>query len=430
MTWNTSTTGMRTAEPNDVTTERVGGGTPPAISIQSTRVQSGTYGFKFPHDGSILGNLVIQTYYDTALFSNDPRTALWVLSGALGVSAAPSANIEIANIEIGANIYKMLWIDTNKKLRVSDYLGNLLNDASKMTAIPTTGMQEFHVVIDPLTLSTVYIKIYEDGVEKDAFDTGLTPTQFFSSNTSATVGWRWGGNGINLGFIYYGDDLSVRFSTAAGDAPHLVAYPRFRGVGGSTTPPTSSGTYAQWTPTPAGSPWLRVDDFPNNGDTDYIAENVFDATRKRHTFKTSSANPTPDPCTVDWMQWQTVGRRDESSGVKLGHYALVRLAGTDSEKAAIQAATYVGDIVLYPLAPGGGAWVRANFDANTTEFGAVSHPSASATTPSNSRITQQCGPVVIYHTATIAAGTTPATAAVRSFAIPPLSRRFAHLLGR
>ena len=211
------------------------------VQNTSGRQQTGSYGYR--HDYTQLGSNFVTTGQRIPT-----ATDIVVLSFAAGVDAAPNAAGPIFGFRDagGALTYNHITLGTDRKLRFYDKNGTQVGPAST-TLIPTTGMQEVHIVFDGKTLSTVYIKVYFGGTEELAFDTGITPANFWCLNQGFFFLGAFGNN-TNKNFTLYTDDFIVRVSSTASDAPHLTAYPRLRGEGGNSTQPTSMGAYDTWSP--------------------------------------------------------------------------------------------------------------------------------------------------------------------------------------
>src|SRR3990167_8820817 len=221
------------AESNDeVCEENLGS----IVTVQNTagRRQTGNYGY-------------VHTYYITGSQAIGPPTQgvitdtnIFVFSFAAGVDVAPNTETKLLVRKVSSTVYGHVKIGTDRLLRFYDKNDRQVGPAS-MTAIPTTGMQEVVIVFDGKTLSTVYIKVYFGDTEELAFDTGVTPANFWNdSNGQFFLGDS--NNVGNKGFVLYSDDFIMRSSATANDAPHITAYPRLRGVGQMMTPPDSNAT--------------------------------------------------------------------------------------------------------------------------------------------------------------------------------------------
>ena len=387
------------AESNDTTCEKHLG-TNVAVQNTAGRQQTGSYGYSSNYN--LTGSQVIGPGVQGVITA----TNIFVLSFAAGVDAAPSATAPIFVRKVSSSYYNHIILGTDRSLRFYDKNGNQVGSAS-ITVIPTTGMQEVVVVFDGTTLSTVYIKVYFGDTEELAFDTGKTPDNFWdTSNGEFYFGDP--NNGSDKNFVLYSDDVVIRSSSTAGDAPHLIAYPRLRGAGGITTPPTSVGTYDAWD-APVGAPtkYEAVDDpGVHDGDTTYV--NTFTKGASQ-TFKYAAANPTPNPCTIEFVQLRDVGKKTVD---KMGAHFKLRLGGTDvpagspsGSNDATPSTSYSGGVLVPVSRPGGGSWTRADAEPDTLEFGWQGSNNASFNT--GAQITKQPGPTWVYYTDTLPLGTTP-----------------------
>src|SRR3990167_1328385 len=326
------------------------------------------------------------------------------VQGFLGLSAAPSSEITLIVDAVGN---KLVGIGTDRKLYFYDKGGTQRGSAST-TLIPTAGLQEITIFWDGLTLSTVWISVFFGASEELAFDTGVSYVNFFGNIVNQL---DWGeilAAGTNRRAQLFADDLYGNRTTTAGDAPHLVAYPRHRGNGLIATPPDSEGTYTAWggnTATP--NTWQDIDETPNNGDTDSRDT----ATKSiNHTFKSSAANPIPTGGTPVKVQMRCVSRLLGDN--KVGAHFMLRLGGNETftglNSACGGGTSYGGKVAYVIVRPGGGSWARTDFDPNTLEFGWRSDNLATFET--GPRITQQLGPEVVYYTASLGLSTTPVAA--------------------
>lgn len=394
---------LNAGESQDAKTEGIQGN----ITIQSSYVQTGTRGFDFNYTATGASYLPANVFFGTQIL---------VVSGALGVDTPPTSEMGVftdLDFGEGGGHKRYIRIGTDRKIKIYDKNGIQRGPSSTtlipiMPPYPSNTLQEFHVVFDGLTLPTVFVKVYFGGTEELAFDTGLSPSNFFAtgSNTQPNFG---DGPASSLGAHMYADDLVARSSSLASDAPHLIAYPRLKGNGGMQTPPTSNGTYSAWTVYPAATnAWNDVDETGgNDGDTTNINALVgAGGTNIAHTFKSSAANPLPDPCTVAFVNIH-ITAKSGSVEKNAGAHFRVRLNGTDSDDAThiAMAASYTGYIWKNVPRPGGGSWAQADANSNTLEFGAIT--AALSALAANPYITLYPGPLWIYYTDTLASGTTP-----------------------
>ena len=369
------------------------------VVVTTSRKQTGTYGYS--HDYTLTGSQAIGSTTQGQISGGRHL----VVSFAAGVSAAPSAAANLFVRKVSDTYYNHVTIGTDRKLRFYDKGGNQVGSAST-TLIPTTGVQEVHIVFDGMTLSTVYIKVYFGGTEELAFDTGLSWANFFDEG----VGEFYLGDPNNTsdkGFVLYSDDVVIMESFVAGDAVHLTNYPRLRGIGRQI--PTAVGTHNQWdAPVGDATKYGAVDDSgTHDGDTTYVPE--FDKGTKQ-TFTSTTANPIPSGATLDFVQLRNIGKLTTN---KLGARFLLK-KGNDERNFDTNSATpnssYSGGLVVPALRPGGGTWVRADAEPGTIQFGWQSENDPSFDT--GAQVTKQLGPHWIYPEANLAAGTTPVSASL------------------
>lgn len=389
MAWNNTFGWFHSGESQDATCEQL----PANMVLQTTRTQTGSRGFQHT-----LSTNNAQARLDGLYGVNDGSTLI-ACSGAIGLSAAPSS--EMMLIHHSTNNHKVVSIGTDRKLYFYANNGAQVGTASTNT-IPTTGLQEVTIFFDGITLSTVWISVFFGTTQDISFDTGYSWADFFHGSIGQLY---WGENlsgGVNRGADLFTDDLYIAKSSTAGDAPHLTAYPRPRGNGLANIATSSEGTYHAWVGNTASpNTWQDIDETPHNSDTDYRDTSTKNI---RHTFKSSTANILPDPCTIIKVQMRSVGRL--LGGGKYGaHFYLIRggsglVGGLNA--ATSQSETYGGGLDRTSFIDG---WVRADFNANATEFGweSENHP----VLETGPRITQQLGPEIVYYTASLGLSTKP-----------------------
>lgn len=393
--------GFHDAESQDDDAEQVGN----LILVQNTsgRQQTGDYGFSFVY--SVLSSGDVRMHPGVgAVLSVDRIIAV---SAAWGLSTAPSKNIGIFGRNATSSV-EFVQINPNRQLEFFDQNGTLL--ATSTTTIPTTGMQEVHIFYDVLTTGHVFVKVYFGATEELAFDTGQSQSEFFDEGVGT---WFFGGqfSGGNAGAVLYGDDLVIRLSTTAGDAPHSTDYPRMRGIGGiSDQPPDADGTGIRDNWDTAGSTGCtdKFDCVDETGGHDagvtFLEE--FDK-GEIQTFISGVANPIPTGPDRDvvFTQLRNVGKRTED---KLGAHFYIRTGGsveTHSGNSATPAESYTGGLWTEMPKPGGGSWAHSDADPDTVEFGWESEDNVLFET--GAQVTLQGGPVWIYSEGDLASGTTP-----------------------
>lgn len=359
-----------------------------ACSIDSTaaRIHTGTRCIKFPLATNEQRAIILcgqsnstTTFTSMVQGSTSSKDGIFVFSGVFGVSAQPGTG-QIAILSDGVQGTTKRYIrigdtgGTDTKLRLYDLSGNQIGPAST-TAISMSGMTEVAVVYDSIyhmrgtgTSATVFIKVYIDGVEEIAFDSGLTFAQIFTMAGLPYFG-EYTAAATNRGADLYGDNMTIRSSITLGDSPHLAAFPRFKGYGGAAWTPTKEGNSIQWTGVGAATPNTdqNVDDFPHDGDTTGLDCATINF---KHLFRwgdgtTSFADVLPDPCTVENVEGRFVHRL--TGGGKTGNDYLLRLAGSEViyYVALTPGTSFVGNLCEPTFGtdrPGGGTWTREDFD--------------------------------------------------------------------
>jgi len=373
------------------------------LSIQSTRVATGARGFA--HDYTTSGSPRIGPSPGFPAAGE-----LIAVSMFAGVDVAPTLEGSLWCLweDSPAAVYRHIRVGTDRKVRIYDKNG-VQRGPTSTTTIPTNaigGMREIVVFFDGLTLSTVWVSVFFDGVEELAFDTTLSWGNFFA--TGAFIGNGYGDQTVpagGYGFTLYTDDLATKRSVTAGDAPHLTAYPRLRGNGQMQTPPTSVGL-DEWESTDCvGAKYQCVDDLGgHDGDTTRVITVV---KGKKQTFKYAAANPTPNPCTIDLVQLLCVGKLGAD---KLGAACMVALGASETfgtGNSATPTSTYSrGGYTA--TRPGGGAWTRADAEPGVLAFGWRSENDPAIGT--SATMTLQGGPTWVYYTASLPLATTPVAA--------------------
>ena len=396
MAWDDSKGIFHSGESRDVVTEKL----PANMILQTTRTQTGSRGFQ--HTLST-NNAQASLPGVTGINEFGKSWSLVGCSGAIGLSAAPSSEMMLL-FNIGYSpVKKVVTIGTDRKLYFYAQDGTQVGTATTNT-IPTTGLQEVTILFDAATTGIVWITVFFGTTQDVSFSTGYTYASFFGVFVG---GLSWGedlSGGVNRGADLFTDDLYIRRSETAGDAPHLSAYPRPRGNGLANIVPDSEGTYHAWTSdqNPSPNSDLSIDETPHDSDT----TNIYTATKgAKHTFKSSTANILPDPCTILKVQLRDVGKLMDAA--KLGAGFMMRRGGVDIIGGEIVAATsqtttYGGGVDATSFITG---WVRADFNANATEFGWQSENNAGFDT--GARITQQLGPEIVFYTASLGLATAP-----------------------
>lgn len=342
-------------------------------------------------------------------------------SFAAAVSATPSSAAGVlyhypASGAVASGGKRYIRVETDLKLGIYDKLDRLLGKS--ITTVPSGASgtpQEFTVVFDGLTLSTVWVTIYAGDAVDIAFDTGRVWADVFDTTNQGAIWWgEYLDAGVNHGCTVFIDDGFTTRSTTAGDAPHLAAVPRFR-----VTEPVDSttvGNYNAWdsmtnnTVDNANSLATYIDNgelATHDGDTSHLQSTT---AGESFTMKSTATNPVPSGATIFQVEQRHVGRM--TGGGKLPPKHRHRLSATDVDSSTVAWGTpvtsYVGVAEGSIIRPGGGSWVDTDFASSTLEWGALSN----ATTPGY-RVTHMAGPSVIYYTDTLPLGTTPQSLGAR-----------------
>ncbi len=322
----------------------------------------------------------------------DASGAVYVLRGYFGVSASPTSGLGVLGAGArGSQSY--LRVLPDRTLQVFDKTGVARTPAT-VTAIPTGGaLQEVTVVIDCITLSTVWIAIAMGTAWEVAYDTGLGRSAMFDEAAVLCLG-EYLATGVSRSADLYFDDVSWRFTSSAADAPHLVAYPRTK-VNGCNLP-TSVGSYNAWTiggTSPPANKWEACDDVPNNGETDFIQTAVAD---DKQTFHYGGSNPIPVGGTI--IRGQMCWDQRVVGASKQGAYGVLRLAGADATVSSLvnpPAGAWYAVGQNRVDRPGGGAWARADVAPGTLEIGVGGYGILGTPTV---QATLLCAPEWLYYT--------------------------------
>ncbi len=355
-------------------------------------------------------------------------TQIIAIGAHISLSASPTAEIGLTTDAAQASTQRLFRIGTDRKIRAYDYLGNAITGAVSTTAVSTVAGSPTEIVyfVDPITRSTVWVRLYVNGSEEFAVDTGLSWANY--QGGAGNIAWYtfgdWTPAGSNFGATMDAQYVVMRISTSASDSPHLVQYPRLKAVGGMDLPPTSEGDAAQWANGTTASPntFQDVDETGgNDGDTSYIRDARTGTTpalaRFKHLFHFSAANPFAGTETIDWVQLRHDGALNSAGK----HYAnpMMKLAGTEAEAAYLVAVTtnYGPNGAVFDTTPAGGAWATTDFNltggVSDLQFGGWSKTSDVVDT--GPKWTLVLGPEGIYHTASLPLGTAPPASTRRRF---------------
>jgi len=334
-----------------------------------------------------------------------------VVSAHIAVDAGISSDIGLLTDAAQASTKKWLRIAaSDRKIKICDYLGNIKASSTSQVSTNTAALTEVVAIFDAKTLSTVWVALVIDGTEEIALDTGLTPAQF--ANATADGFGDWSAAGSNMGAKLYSRYAISRYTTTAGDAPHVAAYPRLKGAGGFAL--TSVGDVDQWSHDSASS----VDDIDtSDGDTGriYHIENDPVAAELKNLYHWSAANPFSGTETILFAQAKHVGK--QSSAGKNYATALLKHGGTEQRTTPAQSpsTTYYGNYAHPATAPGGGAWATSHWDltggVSDMQVGGQSNKSSGVDTAAV--WTYGRGVEAVYYTASLGLTTTPVAAATR-----------------
>lgn len=334
------------------------------------------------------------------------------LSCAVGLDVAPSS--EMALVYAAAFTpspppahHRHVRIGTDRKLRFYDK-NNIQRGPASTGVIPTAGLQELCIAFDGLTLSTLWINVAFGTTWEAGFDTGITWADFFTD--SRTLFWGdYLSAAEDRGCTLFIDDGVGQTTADSAEVPHIRQYERWR-VNGAMRP-DGNGTYTEWlNQAGAAATFAEVDasELPNNdGDTTYWTP----PGASRQLVKSSAANPLPVGATVGWAIQRDVGRQFTT---KASYLNLLRLGGADLTSPFVFAlgTGYLGNYTFDLARPGGGAWIRADFDPNVLEFGVQSTEAAG-------RCTLHFGPEAAYYTTLLPLAPTPSGAVTPEPNAPP-----------
>lgn len=323
------------------------------MALQSSDVNTGDRGVQWNHSASGAH------YY--SLSGDTLAGRIHVFSGLIRLSAAPTS--DIALITDGSD--RLIRINTDRRIEIYDRNGNLLHTGSHQ--ISTTALERVTVFFDHATLSTVWVVCVIEDVEDFAFDSGLTPSEFWTGDFRA--GDTLGSRGADL----FGDDFARFHTDIAGDAPHLVRFPKFVGVGGYMRPPVGDGSHTAW----SNNGYLEVDESPPDDDTTEVGT-LAKADKETYTFGTS--NYVPSGYEIIEVSWRA--RTQLTDAAKLGTDGLFRDAAGNESVITVTAGTtsYTTKWVnANANRPAGGDWVDTDFAVagsparSDLQFGFQSH---------------------------------------------------------
>ena len=374
------------------------------VPRQTTRTQTGAGGGDV--DLTTNGNKGVVRLIQVGNTQNTVITGYW------SVDAAPSSEAAViygstAGSAAGGKSY--VTIGTDRKVRFYDKNANLVGSAST-TLVPTAGLQQFTIEYNCLTLSTVWITLWLAETEELSFDTGLSLANFFTNGDWLFFGEHLGA--FNRGCHIYFDDLVPLITGTEADSGYATAIP-IPHIYGNGNPDTGTAGTGDW---PAGewnegtgSTFAEVDNSElgtHDSDTSYLQSTV---TGEEFYLSTTSANPLPDPCTVLGAVQRIVHRA--TGGDKTVGTAVFKLGGTKGADTYIVAppTTYVGNMcgaIREPTSADSQAWVRADADASTLQWGGETTSGGTA----GERVTLMLGPNWVIYDDTLPLSTAPTTA--------------------
>lgn len=378
------------------------------VSSSTTRVQTGARG----NEHNLVGVSKKAVLQGGRALASTP--AILVCSAAGGLSAAPAQamGLLVGHTNEGSAIgtsglKKLVQIGTDRLLRfysaqaVSTQVG-----WPSVTAIPTTGLQELMVVYDGLSHTTMWIHCAIGTAWELSFDTGLSWSAFWGGGTINVFWGDYTDGSTDHNVTLFTDDLIIANSTTAGDAPHLIAYPRLR-INGARNPTTNgfhSGGAGNWTnQAAAAATFAEVDnsELPtHDSDTTYWTTTGNSTTQG---VLSTDANPVASGATVRHVMQRIVAQTTDAS--KGGLRCIMRLGGVDvvTNFFWVPSTSYGGNYALNLARPGGGAWAVGDFAASTLEWGSASAASGLLAL----RVTLELGPDIAYSTASHALAPTP-----------------------
>lgn len=374
-----------------------------AVTRQTTRVQTGAAGYDF--DLSVNANRAVLAAARNLTLPGFVE----VFQGYFGLDTAPTIATTLLCVSSAAtgttaDFAKFVEIGTDRKLRCYDKTGAQVGPTST-TLIPTTGLQEVTIVVNKLTLSTVYISVFFGGTEELAFDTGLTTANMFGQQY---LFWGEPLGAANRGCHLYADDMTSRLTSTAADATHITAYPKFNIYGGVNL--TSAGSYAAWDSMSGNTvdfanslaAYIDTGELPtHDGDTSHLQTEV---EGEKFSFLSTVANPLPDPCTVEWAAFPVVLRL--TGAAKETPTILIKIGASEDSTIVVSdsgaSTTFAGGQGVSGTEPDTTAWERADADASTLEVGCVA-----ASADAGARVTLMVGPWWVVYEAVLPLSSVP-----------------------
>lgn len=289
-----------------------------------------------------------------------------VCQGAYGVTNDPTTKRRLfgdGTVDSGPGVY----INTDRTIHLQGSGANEISGTHSTTKIPTTGLMDVVALWWKDTHDVWWFWLWMDG----AFENGPRRLGFFHWKTpntrepgSMVVGST---DFLGGGFDLFVDDWCWSTTTDNDDAPWLTKYPFIRGV---FLPPQADGGDIAWNK--GAGAWADVDELGGH-DAD-VSFNQTTTDNAIHTHQWTLANPVPSGATIDGVQIGGVGRetgdgKDSAFFWVSGMGSTVKGTGCQSGSTTYRGARWIG----VPR-PGGGAWVRDDFDPGDWDFGFKAPP--------------------------------------------------------
>jgi len=373
-----------------------------SIDPSTDRAQTGTYSLK--HNLNIPGADCAVPISRYPNWGDIPHIVS--VSFALGFSAMPTSRLGVLSDGTSTGA-KWLTLEPSGEFTIRTFLN--LAVATSPFGPNLTGLDEFTVVFDCLSQSTVWVSIARNGVWEWEFDTGLSVAVMFGTGFGPGRRDIYIAESLPTGVMrncaMYTDDWCGRYTTSVADAPYNLAHPRPR----VSVPVVfdANGFHNTWTiggTTPPANKWQAIDDAPHNEDVDVIQSTV---AGDRQTFTYAAANPVPAGATILRTSVAAVQRIVGAS--KVGGQVLARLGGTSvalgnpANPVTAHPNGWHGIVHWAAARPGGGSWLRADFDPGVLEVG-VEALSFGTPLP---QITAMRSARAVYYTQNLPLSTTP-----------------------
>ena len=370
-----------------------------SVTCDSTAagIETGARCVKFP----------LATDASQALLRVGSGEALTVYSGTLKLSASPSTATGLlsASTQGGARYVR---INTDGTLALFNDSGTQLTPWTN-AAISTSTTTRFQIMISKRgTSSTSHRQVTFWVGGKWQFTCLMDATAVLNPPASPCWGEYLPSSGtMNRGADLYADNLVARgiaapsgTGTDAVDPCH-TKYPKIVMQGGASLPPAADGSQVAWVTSDGGATdYTRVDEFPNDGDTTYIAPNGVNDLKENYQY--TASNPFTSSHTIHHVYQRYVARL--VTGGKNSFYPYYRDASGNEYLASETAYTtsYSGGAAPM-LKPSSGVndWVYTDFGLSggesTLEFGMKTLPAGFTI---SCRVTCVPGPEVYYSDAT------------------------------